>query len=240
LSEGGEALPEPDTLSSRGRRSEGIPGPAEVEAWIRERYAREDPPLVAIRREMEARGFPAIQLPPVAARTVQILLRIAGARRVLEVGTLAGYSALWILRALPPGGHLLTLELDQEHARVARELLERAGEGARVEVRQGDASRILSDLAQDSGERGRWDAVLLDADKEGLPGYVEHAARLLRAGGLLLVDNAFWRGRVMDPGATDDATEALRELHRRLAESPDWDALAIPVGDGILVARWVR
>jgi len=203
-----------------------------VERW----FAREDAHLLAIRDAMRREGLPAIQLPPVSARLLQILLRAVGARRVLEVGTLAGYSALWIARSLPPGlkrgEGLLTLEREAERARLARDLLEGAGVSALVEVREGEARTVLPEIGPD----GSFDAVFLDADKESLTRYVAEARRLLRPGGLLVVDNALWKGRVMDPAADDAATRAIRRTHEALAVDPDFDTTIVPAGDGLLVA----
>jgi predicted O-methyltransferase YrrM len=185
---------------------------------------------------MEAEGLPTIQLPAVTARTVQLLLRIAGARRIIEVGTLAGYSALWIARALPPPetgrSAFITIELEPQRAALARRLLDGAGVGNRVEIREGPAEVVLAGLGPD----GSFDAVLLDADKEGLPAYIGEARRLLRRGGLLFVDNALWRGQVLDPEVNDAATMAIRRSHELVRDDPAFDATILPVGDGLLVA----
>jgi caffeoyl-CoA O-methyltransferase len=203
-----------------------------LEDWIEGHFAREDESLRAIRREMTEGGYPEIQLPPITARTLQLLLRLVGAHRVLEVGTLAGYSALWIVRALPPGGTLTTVERSPERAAKARQLLDDAGVGDQVEVVVGEAAAVLADVAGD----GAFDAVFLDADKEGLPEYLDQAARILSPGGLLLVDNALWKGRVVDPEARDEATEAVRAMARMVAADPAWDGSILPTGDGLLVA----
>jgi caffeoyl-CoA O-methyltransferase len=228
--------------SSSPDRSPPVPATASgagwgaAEAYVEERFASEDDSLLRIRRAMEEAGLPTIQLPSATARAVQLLLRAIGARRVLEVGTLAGYSALWIARALPTelaeGEGLLSLELEAERVELARELLAAAGVGNRVEIRQGDAAGLLPKLGPDGG----FDAVLLDADKERLPEYVAEARRLLRPGGLLLVDNALWKGQVLDPEIRDPATEAIRESHAAVAADPAFDATLLTVGDGLLVA----
>lgn len=208
-----------------------------LEGWIEEHFAQEDDHLRAIRRYMAEEGYPEIQLPPITARTVQLLLRLSGARRVLEVGTLAGYSALWIARGLGPEGRLVSVEKDPERVAAARRLLAAAGVGPRVEVVEGEAGRFLDRMVAEVAAGGdAFDAVFLDADKEGLPRYLEAAARLLRAGGLLLVDNALWRGQVADPDVEDEPTRAVRELARRVAADPGWDGTILPTGDGLLVA----
>jgi predicted O-methyltransferase YrrM len=211
--------------------SEAAPDP--TEAFIARLFAPEDPDLRRIREAMKDEGLPDIALPATTARTVQLLLRLIGARKVLEVGTLAGYSALWIARALPSDGRLTTIDRDPARSALAGRLLSRAGVSERVELKVGNAGELLRRM----GPEGGWDAVFLDADKEGLPEYLTEARRLLRPGGLLLVDNALWKGKVVDPGASDEATVAIREALVTAAGDPALDATLLPVGDGLLVAR---
>ena len=175
--------------------------------------------------------MPRIQLPPATARALQLLVGAAGARRVVEVGTLAGYSAIWIARALPEDGELVTIEIDPDHAAVAQRSLEDAGVGELVDVRLGDAVEILGGLGPD----GSFDAVFLDADKERYTVYLEEAARLLRRGGLLLADNAFWSGRVLDPDSNEIAAR-LNHFNEVVSSDPRFDATILPVGDGLMVA----
>jgi predicted O-methyltransferase YrrM len=222
------ASPEPETAASLFA--------AAADAYVRERFAPEDDALRRIRSAMEASGLPTIQLPAATARAVQLLLRAIAARRVLEVGTLAGYSALWIVRALASSrdgeAGLVTVEIDPARAALARRLLDEAGVGGRVQILVGAAEAVLPTLGPDRG----FDAVLLDADKEGLPSYLTEARRLLRPGGLLFVDNALWRGQVLDPAASDPATVAIRRSHDLIRADPEFDATLLPVGDGLLVA----
>jgi len=238
------ALPSPDSARSAAPDTsplpmqDGEPGGADVlEAYVERRFASEDEALRTIRRTIEEEGLPPIQLPAVTGRVVQWLLRLIAARRVVEVGTLAGYSALWIARALPDdlevGEGLVTLEIDPVRSAIARRLLAEAGVGNRVQVRAGDAVELLPALGPD----GVFDAVFLDADKEGLTGYLPEARRLLRPGGLLLIDNALWKGCVADPSAMDPATEGIRASHESLRQDPSFDVTILPVGDGLLVAR---
>lgn len=175
--------------------------------YVRRLFAAEDDCLREVRARADQAGLPQIQLPPATARAVQVLLRAVGAERVLEVGALAGYSAVWIARALAPGGRLITLEIDPKHAALARQSLEAAGVADRTEVRVGDAATAMAAL----GPPGSFDAVFLDADKERYAQYAEEAARLLRSGGLLLADNALWKGRVaaLEGRGTEGEGEAL-------------------------------
>lgn len=217
--------PAPDTATRRA-------DPSRVEAYVEALFAREDRRLEGFRDAMARLDLPTIQVPPATGKFLQVVLRASGARRVLEVGTLGGYSAMWMVRGLPPEGRLLTVERDPQRAALARRLLADAGESHRVEVLEGDARVLLPGL----GPEGSFDALFLDADKSSLPIYLGEAARLLRPGGLLLVDNALWRGAVLDSGAGDDDTEALREVTREVASSPDWTGTIVPVGDGVLLA----
>jgi len=191
-------------------------------------FAPEDEALLALREEADRSGLPPIAISPDEGRLLQVLLRAIGARRVLEVGTLGGYSAIWIARALPSGGTLLTLEIEPSHAEFARRYLARAGVAERVEVRVGRALDLLPAL---DGER--FDAVFLDADKEPLPTYFEWSLRLLRPGGLLVADNALWGGRVLDGRVDDDATRGVREFNRRLATDPRVTGIIVPTHDGV-------
>lgn len=204
-----------------------------LDAYVRKLFAREDDCLREIRGRADAAGLPRIQLPPATARAVQLLLRAAGAKRVVEVGTLAGYSAVWIGRALPSDGRLTTLEIDPARAEEARRSVEAAGLAGRVEVRAGDAVETLAEIGPD----GSVDAVFLDADKERYAAYLEEAARLLRPGGLLMADNAFWKGLVLAPESSGDERAALiHDFNQRLAADPRYDATILPVGDGLAAA----
>jgi caffeoyl-CoA O-methyltransferase len=193
-------------------------------------FAREDETLLALREEADRTGLPPIAVSPDAGRLLQVLLKAVGARRVLEVGTLGGYSAIWIARALPDDGRLITLEAEPTHAAFARRFLARAGVAERVEVREGRALDLLPAL---DGER--FDAVFLDADKEPLPTYFEWALRLLRPGGLLIADNALWGGRVYDGAENDARTQGVREFNRRLASDPRITGIVVPTHDGVAI-----
>jgi predicted O-methyltransferase YrrM len=163
-------------------------------------------------------------------RLLATLVHAAGAARVLEVGTLFGYSGVWIARALAEGGHLDTLELSDAHADAAEGWFAEAGLADRVTVHRGPALETLAGL------EGSYDAVFLDAAKAEYVAYAEHAARLLRVGGSMLADNVIWSGRVADPTVTDDDTEGIRRFHELIAEDPRWDSTVLPVGDGVSVS----
>lgn len=193
-------------------------------------FAREDETLLALREEADRTGLPPISITPDTGRLLQVLLAAVGARRVLEVGTLGGYSAIWMARALPSDGRLVSLECEPRHAEFARRWLRRAMVEDRVEVRVGRALDLLPAL---DGER--FDGVFLDADKEPLPTYLEWALRLVRPGGLIVADNALWGGRVLDPAADDPATRGVREFNRKLAGDARLTSIVLGIHDGIAV-----
>jgi caffeoyl-CoA O-methyltransferase len=149
----------------------------------------------------------------------------------LEVGTLGGYSAIWMARGLPAGGRLVTIEIDERNAEFARTYFARAGLEDRIELRIG---RALDVLPAFDGEH--FDAIFLDADKEPLPTYFEWAVRLLRPGGLVIADNALWGGRVLDPETLDEGTRGVREFNRRLSSDERVLGTIVPVGDGLALA----
>lgn len=193
----------------------------------------EDPTLAEIRQRSEAAGLPSIAVPPLVGRLLTLLVRAVGARAVLEVGTLGGYSAVCLARGLAPGGRVVTIEREARHAAVAEETFRRAGLADRIELRRGDALEVLAQLRR---ENARFDLLFLDADKERYPTYLEALVGLARPGALLVADNAFWHDRVLDPTATDPATEGLRRFHTALARHPQLFSLLLPVGDGLALA----
>ncbi|MEP6494032.1 MAG: O-methyltransferase [bacterium] len=194
-------------------------------------FGAEDELLASLREEADRTGLPPIAISSDEGRLLQVLLTSINARRVLEVGTLGGYSAICMARALPPGGQLLSIELENKHALFARRYIERAGLSERVDVRVGRALDVLPSL---DGER--FDAIFLDADKEPLPTYFEWALRLVRPGGLIIGDNALWGGKVYDGEEIDDKTRGVREFNRRMATDPRVLGIIVPTHDGVAVA----
>lgn len=173
------------------------------EHYLVETFAAEDDALLAARADMKREGLPDISVSASEGKLLHLLARMIGAKRVLEIGTLGGYSTIWLARALPADGKVVTLELDAHHADVARRNLERAGQAAKVEVRVGPALESLAKM-ETKGE-APFDLVFIDAEKDGYVGYLAAAEPLLRTGGLLLADNTL-PDAVLDP-AGDSGTK---------------------------------
>jgi len=198
-------------------------------AYAEQLFAPEDAALQEIRALREREGLPDVAISPDEGKILAVLLAAIGARRVLEIGTLGGYSGVWMARALAPGGVLTTIEADPRHAAAARRAFERAGVANRVQLLEARALDLLPTLPPG------YDAIFLDADKEPLEQYYRHAMRLLRRGGLLLCDNAFFNGRVTDPRDTEADVEGVRTFNRLAASDARLAAAVVPVRDGLVV-----
>ena len=208
-----------------------------IDDYVAGLFAPPDGALEAALRESGREGLPSINVSATEGKLLQMLVEISGTRRILEIGTLGGYSAIHFARALPDGGTLISLELDEHHAGVARRNVERAGLSDRVEVRVGDARRSLEGLVE-NGE-GPFDLIFIDADKEGYPEYLDWSMRLSRPGTLILGDNAIREGSVIDPD--DSSSRAVREFNEKLANDPRLSGLVLPLIrdriDGLAIAR---
>lgn len=193
-------------------------------------FAPEDELLAALREEADRTGLPPIAVSADEGRLLQVLLTSIGARRVLEVGTLGGYSAIWMARVLPHDGELVSIEIEPKHAEFARRYVERAALSDRVEIRVGRALDVLPSL---DGEQ--FDAMFIDADKEPMPTYFEWGLRLVRPGGLVIADNTLWGGKVFDDAERDEKTTAVREFNRRMATDPRILSILVPTHDGVAI-----
>ncbi|MGA5018385.1 O-methyltransferase [Streptomyces griseoincarnatus] len=215
-----------------------------VDDYFTGRLLGDDPDetLTAALRESDAAGLPPIAVSPLQGKLLHLLARIQGARRVLEIGTLGGYSTIWLGRALPADGRLITLEYDPRHAEIAVRNIARAGLAERVEVRVGPALESLPKLADE--QPPPFDLVFIDADKANNPRYVEWALRLTAAGSLIVLDNVVRGGRVADPDNTDPDVVGTRAALEMFGTHPRLDATAVQtVGvkdhDGFALARVV-
>jgi predicted O-methyltransferase YrrM len=191
---------------------------AAVDAYIAGLFVGDDPALDGALAASRDAGLPPINVAPNQGKLLHILVRALGARRVLEVGTLAGYSTIFMARALPEGGRLVTLELEPRHADVARQNLERAGVADRVTIRMGRAVDTLAQLAAEGA--GPFDLVFVDADKQSNVDYFEWALRLTRPGSLIVVDNVVRDGAVVDVASEDPSVLGTRRLNERMAAEP--------------------
>ena len=202
--------------------------------YVAEHARAEDPFLVALRAASREAGLPSISIAAEQAAFMQVLLRAMRAREVVEVGTLGGYSAISMARALLEGGRVRTIELDPRHARFAREWAGRSDVAARIEVHEGRGADVLPTFAADSA-----DVAFLDADKESYGLYLEQCRRIVRPGGLILVDNAFAFGCLLDPTEDDPSVLAIREFNETVRRARDLDGVIVPLGDGLWVI-WRR
>ncbi|HMO75067.1 MAG TPA: O-methyltransferase [Sphingopyxis sp.] len=209
-----------------------------VDDYIAGRLLGDDDALAAALANNEAKGLPPIDVSPAQGKMLFLFARIAGAKRILEVGTLGGYSTIWLARALPSDGRLVTLELEPHHAAVARENLERAGVSDKVDIRVGAAADSLATMA----DGVPFDFVFIDADKQGNALYVAEAIRLGRSGTAIVVDNVVREGGVLEADSDDERIVGTRALFDMLAANPHLNATAVQtVGtkgwDGFVLAR---
>jgi caffeoyl-CoA O-methyltransferase len=200
--------------------------------YLVEAYQPEDEVLREIRERSQRAGLPDIQVAGLDARHLEVLARLSGARRAVEVGTLGGYSGVSLLRGMAPDGTLDTCEIEPVHARVAEESFRKSGFGERARVHLGPAEESLARLEKE----GPFDLCFVDADKESYPQYLDWAARALRRGGVLIADNVFLFGHLADQGPPTPSLQAMRAFHDRLARGGEFRATVLPTGEGLSVA----
>ncbi len=186
-----------------------------VDGYIVEQLLGEDPALEATLAASAAAGLPAIALTPAQGKLLHLLARIHGASSILEVGTLGGYSSIWLARALPENGRLITLELDAGYARVAAANVEQAGLAGLVEIRVGRALDSLQALLDE--DAGPFDLIFIDADKQTTPEYFELALALSRPGSVIVTDNVVRGGELADAATADPGAQGMRRFHELLA-----------------------
>ncbi len=206
-----------------------------IEDYIRVHSLREAPALKAVRLENETKPRFNMQFTPESAQLLQMMLRLMGAKRGIEVGTFTGYSGLAIALALPHDGKLICCDVSEEYTAAARRHWEKAGVAAKIDLRLGPALATLDTLIKAGA--GKYDFMLIDADKTGYDGYYERALVLLRAGGLIAIDNVLWGGAVIGASGGGADTRALRALNNKLAEDERVDISMLPLGDGLTLAR---
>ena len=210
-----------------------------VDDFIEELYTKQDAALAQAIRDSDAAGLPEIHVSPNEGKILHMLAKISGAKRILEIGLLGGYSTIWLARALPPDGQIVSLELSEHHAQVARKNLDRAGVLARCEIRVGPALEQLVQMR--AAGVAPFDFIFIDADKNNYPAYFDEAMQLVHSGSVIVGDNVIRNGRVLDDAGSDADLRGLQIFNRKMAEDPRLDSIAIPLIrsklDGIAIAR---
>ncbi len=204
----------------------------QISQYVSSLFAEEDAALTQAREESPQRGLPPISIKPEEGRFLQFLVRGCGARKAVEIGTLGGYSGIWIARGLLPGGVLFTLDKEPKHAQVAGEHFAAAGLSEVIKVRIGDAHQLLLEIT----DQGPFDFVFIDADKPGYPKYFDWALENIRLGGIIAAHNAFRGGSVAGLREDDDQSELMRQFNEQVASQPRLISTIYPAGDGTLIS----
>jgi len=210
---------------------------ADLLAYVRQVSLRDDEVLRDLREiTAELPGGEKLLVMPEEGQLLELLAGLCGARRVVDVGTFTGYSALCLARALPTDGTVVTCDIHERWSTIAREHWKRAEVADRIDFRVGDGKQVLADLLTELGADSV-DLAFIDADKSGYRDYFEGALRLVRPGGLVVIDNTLLFGRVVDPAAQDPDTVSIRALNEFLRDDDRVDIVLLPMGDGITLAR---
>lgn len=197
----------------------------DVDKYFADLFVAPDEGLSAALQSSAAAGLPDIAVAPNQGKLLNLLVQMNKARRILEVGTLGGYSTIWMARALPMNGKLVTLELDSKHATVAETNFNRAGLAGVIELRQGAALQSLEQLLHDGTDP--FDLVFIDADKANIPGYFEYALKLTRVGSVIIVDNVVRKGAVIDAASADASVQGVRKFNEMVKREPRVSATAL-------------
>jgi predicted O-methyltransferase YrrM len=219
-------------------RYEGLIDPTVID-YVLNTSVRESDILARLRQETADHPKKNFQIPPEQGQLFQVLVRMSGARRVIEIGVFTGYSSLAMALALPPDGHIVACDISEEYTQVARRYWAEAGVSGKIDLRIAPARETLDGLIA-SGESGHFDFAFIDADKTGYPVYYEQCLKLIRTGGAIALDNMLSRGRVVEapePGAEQDPdVAALRTMNEFIHRDNRVDALLLPFGDGLTLA----
>jgi len=213
--------------------------PDALEQYLFDVLSPRTPVQERLRRETQTLPGAGMQIGPDQGRFLALMIRILDARRVVEIGTFTGYSALAMAMALPPGGRLICCDVSEEYTAVARRYWKEAGVEDRVDLRLGPARETLAALLAAEGPASQ-DMAFIDADKPSYDAYYEACLQLLRPGGLIAIDNVLWSGRVADPSVNDADTAALRALNLKIRDDARVDAVVVSIGDGLTLARKKR
>jgi len=196
-----------------------------VDEYVCDQLIPANPAIESALEASAAAGLPEIQVSPAMGRLLQLYVRMLQARRVLELGTLGGYSTIWLAGGLPPGGRIISIESETHHAEVARINLARAGYADQVEVRTGEALTLLPELLEENGQP--FDLIFIDADKENYAPYLEWALRFSRSGTVIIADNVVRNGAITNPEDADSRVQGVRKFYELLAAEPRVSATVI-------------
>lgn len=208
----------------------GVPLNEELYNYIVNTFAAEDDVLKSVIASTEKNGMPLIHVSPENGRFIQLLIKIIRAKCVLEIGTLAGYSTIWMARGLPGDGKLITLEFEQKHADAAKENFKKAGLDSKIEIVIGPALNSL-----DKFKGTKFDFAFIDADKVNIIKYYDKIINMMNHGGIITADNTLRRGDVVNPDTEDENTLAIREFNKMAASDPRVESLLVPISDGVTV-----
>lgn len=208
----------------------------ELQRYVLDHALREHPLLAELREETARLGERNMQIAPEQGQFMALMARLIGAKRYIEVGTFTGYSALAVTLAMPDDGRTITCDVSKEWTDMARQYWQRAGLEERILLELGPALKTLEELLV-SGCEDTFDLAFIDADKTGYIDYFERCHELVRPGGLIMIDNTLWDGKVVDAGALDEDTEAIREFNDYLCEREEIDVSLVPIGDGLTLVR---
>lgn len=204
------------------------------QSYIQSLFVQEDEILTSIGQGLESRGLPQISVPKEIGKLLYLLVKISGAKKILEIGSLGGYSTIWLARALPESGQLVSIDYRQEHIEFATENIMRAHLTDKVTFRLGEATEVIDQLIQNNEA---FDFIFVDADKGNYPRYIEQAIACSIPGTIIAMDNLFFHGRVLNMSDQADSPQKLRKANQMLASDPRLESILIPIGDGLGVAR---
>jgi O-methyltransferase len=207
--------------------------------YLADNQPPEHPVLAELRKRTAKMPGSQMQVAPEQGHLLAFLARLVGTKNALEIGTFTGYSALAVALALPKNGHLIACDVNEAWTSIGRQHWEKAGVAGKIELRLGPALDTLKDLKREGWASG-FDFAFIDAAKSEYDAYYESALRLVRKGGIIVIDNMLWGGAVADPKVKDADTRALRALNAKIAGDRRVDAVLLPVGDGMMVARRLR
>lgn len=197
---------------------------------------REHPVLTELRQVTAQHAMGQMQIAPEQGQFMALLVQLMGVRRALEVGVFTGYSALAVALALPNGGQLIACDVSEEYTAIAQQYWQKAGVANKIDLRLAPATETLQHLI-DAGQSNTFDFAFIDADKSNYDTYYEQALQLVRAGGVIAIDNVLWYGRVADATVNDNRTEKIRALNQKLHQDDRIDLSLLPIGDGVTLAR---